>query len=71
MSRPQNKPVRLEFYTSEAQFAALELLTADGLSDRSVHIRQALALYLRHLGINPPSRPAAPLNGAHQASEHA
>lgn len=66
MSRPQRFPIRLEFWSTEQQLQGLELLTADGLSDRATYLRQALAMYLRHFGISSAPRPAQPLNGQHQ-----
>jgi hypothetical protein len=61
MSRPARYPNKIEFWTNEQQLQGLELLIADGLSDKATHLRQALALYLRHCGIAPAARPA--LNG--------
>ena len=67
MPRPQRFPIKLEFWSTEAQLNGLELLTADGLSDKATHLRQALAMYLRHFGIAPqPARP----NGQQQESAH-
>ena len=64
MSRPRRYPVKAEFWTTEAQWSALELLCADGLSDKATHLRQALAMYLRAAGIAPKTTP--PMNGKHQ-----
>jgi hypothetical protein len=62
MSRLARFPVKLEFWTTEAQLQGLELLTGDGLTDKASHLRQALALYLRHFGITSTPQP----NGQHQ-----
>jgi hypothetical protein len=70
MGRPQRFPVKLEFWTNETQLEGLEFLCSDGLTDKPTHLRQALQMYLRHFGFNPPPRPAAPMNGA-AAAEHA
>lgn len=68
MSRPRKFEIKLEFWTTPQQVNALELLTADGLSDKATHLRQALAMYLRHCGIVAAPRPAA--NGHdHQQQE--
>ena len=42
---------KIESWTNDQQLQGLELLIADGLSDKATHLRQALALYLRHCGI--------------------
>jgi hypothetical protein len=65
MSRPQRFGVKCEFWTTEQQLQGLELLIADGLSDKASHLRQALAMYLRHFGITAAPRPAQS-NGQHQ-----
>ena len=65
MSRPARYPNKIEFWTNDQQLHGLELLIADGLSDKAAHLRQALALYLRHCGIAPASRP---MNGQHQTA---
>ena len=69
MSRPARFPVRMEFWTNDQQLAGLELLCSDGLTDKAGHLRQAVAMYLRHFGINSAPRP----NGAHATAgvEHA
>ncbi len=65
MSRPQRFGVKCEFWTTEQQLQGLELLTADGLSDKATHLRMAPAQYLRSCGITAsPCRPAP--NGQHQ-----
>jgi hypothetical protein len=66
MARQQRFPVRLEFWTTEAQLQGLELLTADSLSDKATHLRQALQMYFRHCGVVASPRPAQPVNGQHQ-----
>jgi hypothetical protein len=49
----------------------LELLTADGLTDKAGHLRQALQMYLRHFGITAaPARPPQP-NGHQQEKQYA
>ena len=59
MSRPQRYPHKIEFWTTPQQFEALQLLTADQLTDTATQMRQALSVYLRHLGIAPaPRQPA-------------
>ena len=63
MARPQRFPNKVEFWTNDTQLRGLELLCADGLSDKASHLRQALAMYLRAAGI-APARPAA-TNGMH------
>lgn len=62
MSRPRRYECKGEFWTTPQQMDALELLCADGLSDKATHLRQALAMYLRHCGIVAAPRPA---NGQH------
>lgn len=70
MSRPRRYEVKAEFWTTPQQMDALELLCADGLSDKATHLRQALAMYLRHCGIVAAPRPAA--NGKdHQEQTYA
>ena len=70
MSREQKLSVKIEFWTSPEQLEGLKLLTSDGLSDRSVHIRQALTMYLRQFGINCAPRPAQSNgNGQHHPQE--
>jgi hypothetical protein len=69
MARPQRFPNKIEFWTTDQQLQGLELLTSDGLSDKASHMRQALAMYLRHFGINSAPRPAQPLNGHHQQEQ--
>jgi hypothetical protein len=61
MSRPQRFPNKIEFRTTDGQLRGLELLCADGLTDKASHLRQAVALYLRHFGIAPQPAP----NGQH------
>jgi hypothetical protein len=70
MSRPQRFPNKIEFYTNDAQLRGLELLCADGLSDKASHLRQAVQMYLRHFGITSAPQPAQP-NGStyHQHQE--
>jgi hypothetical protein len=58
MSRPQRFPVKIEFWSTEQQLQGLELLTADQLSDKATHLRQALQMYLRHCGVVTAPRPA-------------
>lgn len=70
MSRPQRFSIRLDFWTNEQQLEGLELLCSDGLSDKATHLRQALAMYLRHFGISSAPRPAQPANGHHAAVPH-
>jgi hypothetical protein len=67
MARPQRFPNKIEFWTNDEQLHGLELLTSDGLSDKANHLRQALAMYLRHFGISSAPRPVQPANG-HQAA---
>jgi len=62
MARPQRFPNKIEFWTNDEQLQGLELLTSDGLSDKANHLRQALAMYLRHFGISSAPRPAQPAN---------
>ena len=70
MARPQRFPNKIEFWTNDEQLLGLELLTSDGLSDKANHLRQALAMYLRHFGISSAPRPAQPVNGhQHQPAE--
>jgi hypothetical protein len=64
MRRPQRFPFKLEFWTTPEQLAGIELLCSDGLTDKAGHLRQALAMYLRHFGIKPAPRPAPAINGA-------
>lgn len=66
MARPQRFPNKIEFWTNDQQLQGLELLCGDGLSDKASHMRQALAMYLRHFGISSAPRPAHALNGQHQ-----
>src|SRR5947208_3061722 len=68
MARPQRYPQKVEFWTTQQQWDALQLLTADQLTDTATQMRQALSLYLRHLGITVAPRPAQP-NGQHQQQE--
>ncbi|EHR03226.1 hypothetical protein [Bradyrhizobium sp. WSM471] len=70
MPRPQRFPIKLEFWSTEAQLSGLELLTADGLSDKATHLRQALAMYLRHFGIAPPQPPRPNGQQQHQETSH-
>jgi hypothetical protein len=70
MARPQRFPNKIEFWTNDEQLQGLELLTSDGLSDKANHLRQALAMYLRHFGISSAPRPAQPLNGQHQEARN-
>jgi hypothetical protein len=65
MARPQRFPNKFEFWSTDEQLRGLELLTADGLSDKANHLRQALAMYLRAAGIVAAPRPAQPANGQH------
>ena len=59
MARPQRYPYKVEFWTTAAQWDALQSLTADQLTDTATQMRQALAMYLRTLGVNTmPARPA-------------
>ena len=68
--RPQRFPVKIEFWSTEAQLRGLELFTADGLSDKATHLWQALQMYLRHFGIST-SQPAQSANGQqHQEIRH-
>ncbi len=50
MAKKQLYPIRLEFWTSEEQFAALQLLADASLIDRASHLRTALNTYLAQLG---------------------
>lgn len=68
MSRPRRYECKAEFWTTPQQMDALEQLCADGLSDKATHLRQALAMYLRHFGIVAAPRPVA--NGKDQHQEH-
>jgi hypothetical protein len=52
MARAPRFPNKFEFWSTDEQLAGLELLTADGLTDKASHLRQALAMYLRAAGIN-------------------
>jgi hypothetical protein len=70
MSRPQRFPNKIEFWTTDGQLRGLELLCADGLTDKASHLRQAVALYLRHFGISSAPQPAQP-NGQHQEAARA
>ena len=69
MARPQRFPNKVEFWTNDQQLQGLELLTADGLSDKANHLRQALAMYLRAAGIIAAPRPA-PANGVGHHPQH-
>jgi hypothetical protein len=60
MARPPRFPVKLEFFTTEAQFAALEALESSSMLTKSDHLRQATNWYLQQLGALPR---AAPING--------
>jgi hypothetical protein len=72
MARLPRFPNKVEFWTTDEQFKGLELLCADGLTDRASHVRQALAMYLRACGITVAPRPAQPANGQphHAAGAH-
>jgi hypothetical protein len=70
MGRPQRFPFKLEFWTTPEQLQGIELLCSDGLTYKAGHLRQAVQMYLRHFGINPAPRPAAP-NGAHPQQHQA
>jgi hypothetical protein len=69
MARPQRFPNKVEFWTNDQQLRGLELLCADGLTDKASHLRQALAMYLRHFGITSAPRPPQ-ANGQHQEAPH-
>jgi len=66
MSRPQRFMNKVEFFTNDAQVRGLELVCADGLSDKATHLRQALQMYLRACGAI-----AAPQPNGHQHQERA
>jgi hypothetical protein len=66
MSRPQRFCNKIEFYTNDQQLRGIEILCADGLSDRATHMRQALQMYLQACGIVAPPQPAQSINGQHQ-----
>jgi hypothetical protein len=67
MARPQRFPMKVEFWTTAEQFAALEALEANSMLNKSDHLRQGMDFYLRQLGVVKP-RPA--LNAQyHQAAE--
>jgi hypothetical protein len=68
MARPQRYPHRIEFWTTPQQYDALQLLTADQLTDTATQMRQALSCYLRSLGINTAPRPAQAMNGQEQTN---
>jgi hypothetical protein len=68
MARAQRFTVKLEFFTTEQQFAALEALEASTMLTKSDHLRQAMNLYLRQLGMMP-SRPVANGQMAHPAPQ--
>lgn len=68
--RPQRFPVKFEFWSTEAQLAGLERLTADGLTDRASHLRQALQMYLRAHGIVSSPQPAQPNGHQYQERTH-
>jgi hypothetical protein len=70
MSRPQRFGVKFEFWSTDQQLQGLELLCADGLSDKATHLRQALAMYLRHFGITSAPQPAQPNGHQHQERAH-
>ena len=73
MSRPQRFPNKIEFWTNDAQLRGLELLCADGLSDKASHLRQAVQMYLRHFGISivpQPAEPAKPNGHQYQEQTH-
>jgi hypothetical protein len=54
MSRPRRYPIKIEFWSTPEQLAGLELLSSDGLTDKSFHLRQALQMYLRATGAAEP-----------------
>jgi hypothetical protein len=62
MARPQRFPMKVEFWTTAEQFAALESLEANSLPNKSDHLRQACDWYLRQMGLMKPRQP----NGQHQ-----
>jgi hypothetical protein len=67
MPRPQRFPNKIEFWTTDDQLrGGLELLIADGLTDKSAHLRQAVQMYLRAAGIVP----TRPTNGAAHHYQH-
>jgi hypothetical protein len=68
MARPPRFPMKVEFWTTPEQFAALETLEANSLLNKSDHLRQACDWYLRQLGALPMQRSAP--NGGHQAVDH-
>jgi hypothetical protein len=71
MSRPQKFGFKFEFWSTEQQMRGLELLCADGLSDKATHLRQALAMYLRHFGISSAPQPTQPNGGNYQQHQEA
>ena len=70
MSRPQKFGFKFEFWSTQEQSRGLELLCADGLSDKATHLRQALAMYLRHFGINSAPQPTQSNGQQHQERTH-
>ncbi|WP_315766166.1 MULTISPECIES: hypothetical protein [unclassified Bradyrhizobium] len=50
MAKKQRFPIKLEFWTSPEQYEALQLLAEASLMDRSVHLRQAVNVYLMQNG---------------------
>ncbi len=57
MAKQQRFPIKLEFWTNEAQYEALCLLAEASLVDRSAHLRTALAAYLAQHGAIAALRP--------------
>ncbi|WP_316174715.1 MULTISPECIES: hypothetical protein [unclassified Bradyrhizobium] len=50
MAKKPRFPIKLEFWTTPEQYAALELLAEISLIDRSDHLRQAVNIYLMQQG---------------------
>jgi hypothetical protein len=70
MARPPRFPMKVEFWTTAEQVAALEALEQNSLLNKSDHLRQACAWYLQQMGV-APQRPARPNGGADRApAEH-
>jgi hypothetical protein len=60
MARPQRFSIKMEFWTTPEQSAALEALEAQSMLSKSDHLRQAMNLYLRQLGMISAPRPIMP-----------